>query len=141
MRGWINGEFGLPNTVDYCSGWYTGGELTGFGTSLLLGYGALNAARGGAAIASVEDILSNPELLSGKTAAEVEELVGDSPGWRVERLGRGTHEGQGWLLREYDDAGNPTGRLIRWHPGGGQHGPDPYWRVSSPTGGKSGIIR
>jgi hypothetical protein len=71
----------------------------------------------------------------------VEGLLGDSPGWRVATLGRGSHQGQGWVLREYDDAGNPTGRVIRWHPGGGQHGPDPYWRVSSPTGGKSGIIK
>jgi hypothetical protein len=38
-------------------------------------------------------------------------------------------QGQGWLLREYTPARHPTGRTIRWHPGGGHHGPDPYWRV------------
>ena len=28
-----------------------------------------------------------------------------------------------------------TGKYIQWHPGGGHHGPDPYWKVSSPQGG------
>ena len=32
-----NGAFGLPNEVSYCSGWYTGGEATAVGTTLLLG--------------------------------------------------------------------------------------------------------
>lgn len=145
-------SFGLSDTV---ANWISPGAsctvpgnpvdqaLGNVATTVVAGeaLGALvSSVRGGAAVTSVEDLLSNPQLLSGKTPAEVEGLVGDSPGWRVETLGRGSHEGQGWVLREYDDAGNPTGRVIRWHPGGGQHGPDPYWRVSSPSGGKSGII-
>ena len=24
-----------------------------------------------------------------------------------------------------------TGRMIRWHPGGGRHGPSPYWIVNT----------
>ena len=65
-----------------------------------------------------------------------------APGWRVETLARGSHKGQGLVLRQYTDAGNPTGTMIRWHPGGGHHGPDPYWRViNSRTGFKSGEIR
>lgn len=90
---------------------------------------------GGAGITSVEDVLTNPSVLAGKTPSEVEAALGESPGWKVETLGRGSRKGQGWVFREYDDAGNPTGRLIRWHPGGGHHGPDPYWRLSSPQGG------
>ncbi len=66
--------------------------------------------------------------------------VANTPGWRVEGLGQGSKAGQGWLLRQYSAGGTPTGRMIRWHPGGGRHGPQPYWRVTSGEGGKSGII-
>ena len=90
---------------------------------------------------SIDDVLSHPQLLAGKTPQEVEVSLGHSPGWRVETLGRGAHKGQGWVLREYTPQGHPTGRVIRWHPGGGHHGPEPYWRVSSGVGGVSEIVR
>jgi RHS repeat-associated protein len=89
---------------------------------------------------TVEDVLANPTLLEGKSPAEVEAIIGDAPGLKVEQLGKGAHEGEGWALRQYDAQGKLTGRLIRWHPGGGHHGTTPYWRVSTPEGGKSGII-
>ena len=44
---------------------------------------------------TVQDILDDPTLLKGKSPEEVHEMIGESPGWRVERLGRGTHKGQG----------------------------------------------
>jgi hypothetical protein len=72
---------------------------------------------------SVEDILANPHLLSGFHPQAVEQLIADTPGWRVETLRRGSRRGSGWVLREYDGDGNPTGSVIRWHPGGG-----PPWR-------------
>jgi hypothetical protein len=87
------------------------------------------------------DVLADPGLLAGKTPAEVEQQIGGHRGWRPETLRRGSRRGQGWVLREYDDAGNPTGSVIRWHPGGGHHGSDPYWRVSSPRYGRSEEIR
>ena len=93
------------------------------------------------AITSVDDILKDPKVLSGKTTQDIEAIVAREPGWRVETLGKGSKKGQGWVLRQYTDDGKPTGNVIRWHPGGGHHGPDPYWRVSSHTGGKSDIIR
>jgi hypothetical protein len=34
--------------------------------------------------------------------------------------------------------GKETGRQIQFHPGGGHHGPDSYWKVSS---GEHGVIR
>ena len=92
-------------------------------------------------IQSIDDVLMHPRLLAGKTPQEVEARLGNSPGWRVETLGRGAHKGQGWILREYTPQGYPTRRVIRWHPGGGHHGPEPYWRVSSGVGGVSEIIR
>jgi len=81
-------------------------------------------------IESIDDVIANPHVLSGRNPAEVAEVIGDTPGWRTETLGRGSHQGQGWVLREYTPDGQPTGRMIRWHPGGGHHGADPYWRVT-----------
>lgn len=68
--------------------------------------------------------------------------LSDAPGWRVQTLGKGSRKGEGFVFRQHTEAGNPTGTMIRWHPGGGHHGPDPYWRViNSQTGFKSGEIR
>ena len=91
-------------------------------------------------IDSVEDILTDPELLRNKTLREVQGLLGATPAnWRVERLRRGGSKGKGWVLREYTRNSNETGRMIRYHPGGGRHGPGPYWRVMN-FGVKSPII-
>ena len=65
----------------------------------------------------------------------------DTPGWQVEKLGRGSQAGRGWVFRQHTPAGNPTGQQLRWHPGGGHHGPDPYWRVVGSNGDLGGIIR
>ena len=89
---------------------------------------------------SVEDILTHTELLRNKTLREVQGLLGATPpNWRVERLRRGGSKGKGWVLREYTRNGNETGRMIRYHPGGGRHGPGPYWRVMN-SGVRSPII-
>jgi len=94
-----------------------------------------------ASLQRVSDIIDNPTVLDGMTPTEVREVVGSTPsGWREETLGRGSQAGNGWVLREYGPKDAPTGRVIRWHPGGGHHGDDPYWRVSSPGKGKSDII-
>jgi hypothetical protein len=90
---------------------------------------------------SIDDVMANPKLLAGKTPAQVEATIGQSPGWRVETLGKGSHAGQGWVLRQYNEVGHPTGPQIRWHPGGGHHGPDPYWRVVGPNGDLGGVIQ
>jgi RHS repeat-associated protein len=95
----------------------------------------------GQALRSVDDVMANPSLLRGMTPAEVEPILGRTPGWRIEALGRGSHAGQGWVLRQYTEQGNPTGLQLRWHPGGGHHGPEPYWRVVGPNGDLGGIIR
>lgn len=96
----------------------------------------------GAELGSVDDLYANPQLLAGGvTPAEVEAVVGQTAGWQVETLGRGAHQGQGWVLRQYTDKGQPTGLQIRWHPGGGHHGPDPYWKVFGAHGSIAGEIR
>lgn len=64
-------------------------------------------------------------------------------GWVEEALGKGSKagkaldEGGGLILREMEN-GKQTGRFLQWHPGGGHHGPDPYWKFSST---ESGILR
>ncbi len=95
----------------------------------------------GESLTSVEDVMANPQVLSGKLPAEVEAILRGTPGWRVESLGKGGHKGEGWVFRQYNERGNPTGPQLRWHPGDGHHGPEPYWRVVGPNGDLGGIIR
>lgn len=95
----------------------------------------------GGALESVDDVMANPALLKGRHPAQVENILKDTPGWHVETLGRGSQAGRGWVFRQYTPGGHPTGQQLRWHPGGGHHGPDPYWRVVGPNGGLGGIIQ
>ena len=95
----------------------------------------------GAAIGVIEDVFANPALLTSVSPGQLLNALGGLPAnWLIERLGSGTHEGQGMLIREYGLNGDPTGRMIRWHPASWRHGWIDYWRVSSPRGGKSGIL-
>ena len=96
---------------------------------------------GGSSINSIDDVMSNPNLLRGKTPSRVEAVLRNTENWKVETLGRGSQKGNGWVLRQYNSKGNPSGPQIRWHPGGGHHGPKPYWRVIGNDGDIGGIIR
>ncbi|MDX1946443.1 MAG: hypothetical protein SFU86_13670 [Pirellulaceae bacterium] len=58
-------------------------------------------------------------------------------GWVETPLKQGDHAGQGMILWEMEN-GKETGRFLQWHPGGGHHGPDPYWKFTS---GESGTLR
>lgn len=112
--------------------------VTALGMTRRAANAANDARKLGAVLNSVDDVLTNPQLLQGMSPAEVERLIGSTPGWRIETLRRGSQAGAGWVLRQYTDAGTLTGRMIRWHPGGGHHGPNPYWTI---TGGEGGIVR
>ncbi|MGK5547108.1 putative T7SS-secreted protein [Streptomyces sp. URMC 127] len=93
-------------------------------------------------IQGIEDVMNNPEILAGGVRPEdVRGALINAPGWREETLGKGGHAGQGWVLREYTERGHETGRMLRWHPGGGHHGEGPYWRVKGWEGDLGGIIR
>jgi RHS repeat-associated protein len=81
---------------------------------------------------TVDSIMQNPQSLSGLKPAEVATKLGNVPqSWRIETLRQGSREGAGWVLREYTLRGNETGRMLRWHPGGGHHGALPYWNVNT----------
>lgn len=97
--------------------------------------------RPGSSLRSIDDVYANPQLLAGKSPAEVERMVQGAPGWRIETLGQGRHKGQGWVFRHCNEVGHPTGPHLRWHPGGGHHGPEPYWRVIGQNGRIGGEIR
>jgi len=93
------------------------------------------------ALARIEKVIEKPGLLARKSPADLVRELGPLPSnWHEGVLYQGTHEGQGWALREVGDNGKETGRYIRYHPGGGHHGPRPYWRVASPKTGKSDRI-
>lgn len=103
----------------------------------LLGRGRAPAAGAAAstALRNVEDIFRNPRLLAGRAPGDIAQLVRNSSNWVETTLLHGRHQGQGMVLRELGPNGRLTGRNIQWHPGGGHHGPNPYWKVSSPQGG------
>ena len=100
-----------------------------------------NGQSGGPTGISIDDVFADPAILNDKvpTDPDVQSLIDDarSRGWQVTTLRQGTHRGQGLKLTQM--FGRKRGdRLILWHPGGGHHGPDPYWKVSS---GITGTVR
>jgi RHS repeat-associated protein len=93
-------------------------------------------------VRSREDIFHTPSVLGGGvTPDQVAPFFENAPGWQFEGLGRGRNEGGGWVAREYASNGEPTGRMLRWNPGGGHHGEGAYWRVVGTEGDLGGIIR
>ncbi|WAX77181.1 HINT domain-containing protein [Streptomyces sp. KMM 9044] len=93
-------------------------------------------------IRSADDIFDTPSALrGGVTPDQVKPFFAGKSGWREEGLGRGKNAGGGWVIREYTGRGDPTGRMLRWNPGGGHHGDGAYWRVVGPEGDLGGIIR
>lgn len=93
-------------------------------------------------IRSADDIFDTPSALrGGVTPDQVRPFFAGRKGWVEEGLGRGRNAGGGWVIREYTGRGDPTGRMLRWNPGGGHHGEGAYWRVVGPEGDLGGIIR
>ena len=110
---------------------------TAYGVSISLGGGTVALGTITPALGtSLGSVLKNPSQLKGLLPQNLPGLIEEAVrlGWRVETLGRGSHKGQGLVLREVVN-GKLTGRIIQWHPGGGHHGPNPYWKVSTGTGG------
>ena len=72
-------------------------------------------------------VFTDPGQLEGKGPDD----IAAGPEWRQGPNTQGEHKGQGWTWHDDRDA------LLLWHPGGGHHGPDPYWKVSR---GDIGVI-
>jgi hypothetical protein len=98
---------------------------------------ASSSRPGEAAIDAIEDILANPLALRGLGPQDIEQIIlaAERVGWQVGTLQRGSRVGRGLVVREMHTNGEPTGRMIQWHPGGGHHGTGPYWKVCSPERG------
>lgn len=88
---------------------------------------------------SIEEVFANAGFLEGMSLDAFKSSFEWDESWIETSLLRGSAKGRGWALREMS-AVYLTGRLIRWHPGGGHHGPDPYWRISSSEHGRSQLI-
>lgn len=93
-------------------------------------------------IRSADDIFDTPSVLrGGVTPDQVRPFFAGRKAWVEEGLGKGRNSGGGWVICEYTERGDPTGRMLRWNPGGGHHGKGAYWRVVGPEGDLGGIIR
>ncbi|MBL6991825.1 MAG: hypothetical protein ISR65_18730 [Bacteriovoracaceae bacterium] len=88
-------------------------------------------------IKSLNDIFMKPSKLKKLTTDQVTKFA-KHEGWHIGTLGRGSKKGQGLIVRKLNSAGNPTDKMIQWHPGGGHHGTQPYWKLSS---GETGTVR
>jgi hypothetical protein len=82
----------------------------------------------GSVLESVDDVVTNPQLLAGKTPAQVRAVLSDTPSWVEGTLNKGRSAGSGWTFREVNSAGTDyTGRYIQWSPGSPRHyGGQPY---------------
>jgi RHS repeat-associated protein len=74
---------------------------------------------------TIRGVLNNPHLLENLTLSEVQSALSAEKGWVATSGVKGAHKNEVWALRERG-ARDWTGRQIRWHPGGGHHGPNPY---------------
>ena len=85
---------------------------------------------------TLDGVIKNPGMLSGLTLNQLHQALGTPEGWVWTKSFRGDNAGKGWALREWGGR-NWGDKSIRWHPGGGRHGEEPYWRVSSGRYGTS----
>ncbi|WP_223779371.1 hypothetical protein [Streptomyces sp. 135] len=94
-------------------------------------------------VRSLDDFFDTPSALAGGVKpSQVRPFFEGQKGWREEGLGgQSRSKGKGWVIREYNERGGTTGRMLRWHPGGGHHGDGAYWGAVGYNGDLGGIIR
>ncbi len=80
---------------------------------------------------SIDDVMTNPSLLKGQSYAQVRGMLNGSKGWVNSTMKKARGVDKGWVLRQVNRKGQPTGRLIQYHPGSRRHfSGNPYWKVS-----------
>lgn len=91
----------------------------------------------GKALNGVDDVITNPSLLQGKSLSEVQTVLKNTQGRAEGTLTKGRSAGQGWTLRQLNSKGTDfTDLYIQYSPGSPRHfGGKPYWKVSSGNGG------
>ena len=111
------------------------------GGPLTIGEGALSessvAANEGTILRGVDDVITKPSLLEGKSLSEVQSVLKNTDGWVEGTLTKGRSTGKGWTFRKLNSSGTDfTGEYIQYSPGSPRHfGGKPYWKVSSGNGG------
>ncbi len=88
----------------------------------------------GTALESVDDVMLNPSLVNGKSYAQIRGVLSESEGWVNSVMTKTRGADKGWVYRQVNASGQPTGKLIQYHPGSVRHfGGNPYWKVSNGT--------
>ena len=102
------------------------------GVVLGVGKGSAAALRQvGKVLESVDNVLANPSLLKGRSYVQVRGILNDSKGWVNSIMTKTRGMDKGWVFRQVNSKGQPTGRIIQYHPGSRRHfGGNPYWKVS-----------
>jgi RHS repeat-associated protein len=102
----------------------------------------LSGANKGTILNSVDDVISNPSSLQGKSLSEVQSVLKNTKGWVEGTLSKGRSAGKGWTFRQLNAAGTDfTDLYIQYSPGSPRHfGGKPYWKVSSGNGGTQWFI-
>lgn len=91
-------------------------------------------------INSPNEIIDVPSIVNRMNPKQVAELA-ELAGWTVTPLKRGGNagipfsEGGGFSMNP-PIKGSGSSNYIQYHPGGGHHGDMPYYKISSPDGGK-----
>lgn len=86
-------------------------------------------------IQSIDDILMNPEMLTGRSLKEVQKAIGGTKGWQATEMSRTRSLDKGWVFRELGGKGEYSGKNIQYHPGTHRHFKgEPYWKVSNGDG-------
>ncbi len=81
-------------------------------------------------VTKIDEIFRDPKTLTNTNPALIKRLAQMEGNWFIGNLAKGSHAGQGLIIKDGKN------KLIQWHPGGGHHGADPYWKVSSSLAGK-----
>ena len=117
--------------------WY--GRI-GLGLTMLLGGSSCKVCE--ISDKNVEDFIADPRLLTGQSLQNVANTLGRPNSWYWTRGSgqRSQNADRIFVLRELTPRGNLTGRSIRWHPGGGRHGANAYWRVTFTSGKQSSRV-
>ena len=97
------------------------------------GFKVFSPGKGLEKASSTDQIFKNPKILNNMTEDEVRAL-GKKELLEIGTLNRGHAKGTGLRIR---DAEND--RTIYHEPGGGRHGPEPYWKLTQ--GGNGGTTR
>lgn len=94
---------------------------------------------------TMQDILNDPWILEDNhmTPQQVAQIAARE-GWVVSigKLPKSQHDSSGYIFRKPNETGDGsgyTGDYVQWHEGGGFHGPDSYWKVSSGPGGTTRV--